>query len=135
MSPHARDRARDKRRDKKSQPVSAQYVKEPTSTRQVLGTVAALVVVVGGLVGCGTAKTVDKGSDAQVSNQTASPPAASAPSVGGCVAPPQVPTDKRTGTLPDKKTAAGKTFIAKVTTNCGVITMELDGTKAPQTVA
>ena len=43
--------------------------------------------------------------------------------------------DKRTGTLPDKKTAAGKTFIATVTTNCGVITMELDGTKAPQTVA
>ena len=55
--------------------------------------------------------------------------------VAGCVAPPKVPTDKRTGTLPDKATAAGKTFIATVTTNCGVITMELDGTKAPQTVA
>jgi peptidyl-prolyl cis-trans isomerase B (cyclophilin B) len=51
------------------------------------------------------------------------------------VPPRQGPTDKRTGTLPDKSTAAGKTFIATVTTNCGVITMELDGTKAPQTVA
>ena len=37
--------------------------------------------------------------------------------------------------MPNKLTAAGKTFIATVTTNCGVITMELYGTKAPQTVA
>jgi len=38
-------------------------------------------------------------------------------------------------TLPDKATAAGKTFTATVTTSLGVVTMELDGTKAPQTVA
>jgi peptidyl-prolyl cis-trans isomerase B (cyclophilin B) len=37
--------------------------------------------------------------------------------------------------LPDKQTAAGKIFTATVTTNCGDITMELDGTKAPETVA
>ena len=36
---------------------------------------------------------------------------------------------------PDKATAAGKTFTAVVTTNCGDITLELDGAKAPQTVA
>ena len=41
----------------------------------------------------------------------------------------------RTAKLPDKATAAGKTFVATVTTTCGTITMELDGTKAPQTVA
>ena len=38
-------------------------------------------------------------------------------------------------TLPDKKTAQGQVFIAKVETNCGTITLELDGDKAPQTVA
>jgi peptidyl-prolyl cis-trans isomerase B (cyclophilin B) len=37
--------------------------------------------------------------------------------------------------MPDKATAAGKTFIAVVSTNCGDITLKLDGTKAPQTVA
>jgi peptidyl-prolyl cis-trans isomerase B (cyclophilin B) len=69
------------------------------------------------------------------SGQTTLPPTASAVPVAGCVAPPAIPTEKRSGTLTDKKTAAGKTFIATVTTNCGEITMELDGTKAPQTVA
>jgi peptidyl-prolyl cis-trans isomerase B (cyclophilin B) len=65
---------------------------------------------------------------------TSSPPTSAIP-VAGCVPPPEIPTDKRSGTLPDKKTAAGKTFIATINTNCGVITMELDGTRAPQTVA
>ena len=37
--------------------------------------------------------------------------------------------------MPDKATAAGKTFEAVITTNCGDITLELDGAKAPQTVA
>jgi peptidyl-prolyl cis-trans isomerase B (cyclophilin B) len=37
--------------------------------------------------------------------------------------------------VPDKATAAGKTYIATVKTTCGDITFELDGTKAPQTVA
>jgi len=52
-----------------------------------------------------------------------------------CDTPPKAPTDKRARTLPDKSTAAGKTFVATITTNCGVITVELYGAKAPQTVA
>jgi peptidyl-prolyl cis-trans isomerase B (cyclophilin B) len=55
--------------------------------------------------------------------------------VAGCTTPPPVPTSIKTQGLPDKKTAAGKTFTAVVTTNCGDITFELHGTKAPQTVA
>lgn len=125
MPPHARDRARETKRR------SAQAQREAAARRnkQVLGVVAALVVVIGGLVA--VSLVLNTGDKAAVGSQVAS----AAPAVAGCVAPPKVPSDKRTGTLPDKKTAAGKTFIATVTTNCGVITMELDGTKAPQTVA
>ena len=37
--------------------------------------------------------------------------------------------------MPAKAAAAGKTFIATVKTTCGDMTFELDGAKAPQTVA
>ena len=60
---------------------------------------------------------------------------APAVNAAGCQAPP---TSLGTGaqlTLPDKASAEGKTFTAVLTTNCGDITMELDGTKAPQAVA
>jgi peptidyl-prolyl cis-trans isomerase B (cyclophilin B) len=67
--------------------------------------------------------------------QTTPAPTTNPQPVAGCVPPPEIPTDKRTGTLPDKQTAAGKIFIATVATNCGDITMELDGTEAPETVA
>jgi peptidyl-prolyl cis-trans isomerase B (cyclophilin B) len=101
--------------------------------RRVVVIVLVIVVIIAGFVGLSLALTKD--SKTTPSGQATTPAKAYSPAVAGCVAPPKVPTDKRTSTLPDKKTAAGKTFIATVTTNCGVITMELDGTKAPQTVA
>lgn len=124
MSPHARDRAREKRRSKKRQSVLAQRAMESRRNKQVLGIVLGIIVVIGGLVALSLALGTD---DVAVTDAR--------PAVAGCVAPPKVPTDKRVGTLPDKKTAAGKTFVATVRTNCGVIKMELDGTRAPQTVA
>ncbi len=142
MSPIDRDRARDKRRYEKRQSVLAMREVEARRNKQVLGVVMAMLLVIGGLVGLGLAMNKDTGVDtaAPAAGQTSATPSAqaSAPAknvVAGCVTPPKIPTDKRTGTLPDKNTAAGKTFVATVTTNCGVITMELDGTKAPQTVA
>jgi len=142
VSPNDRDRARDKRRYEKRQSVLAEREVEARRNRQVLGVVLAMVVVIGGLVGLSIALNDDAATNVPTpaAGQSAPTPSAqpSAPAknvVAGCVTPPKVPTDKRTATLPDKKTAAGKTFIATVTTNCGVITMELDGTKAPQTVA
>lgn len=54
----------------------------------------------------------------------------------GCTKPPALQkTPKTFKNVPDKAKAAGKTFVATVDTNCGKITMELDGAKAPQTVA
>jgi peptidyl-prolyl cis-trans isomerase B (cyclophilin B) len=126
VSPNARVRARDKRHLKKRETVLARREMESRRNKQALGIVAILAVVIGGLVGLSMFVNKDKAG-------TAAGPAANV--VGGCVAAPKVPTDKRTATLPDAKTAAGKTFIATVTTNCGNLTVELDGTKAPQTVA
>jgi peptidyl-prolyl cis-trans isomerase B (cyclophilin B) len=105
--------------------------------KQVLGIVLVMVVIIGGFVGLTFAlNNRDKTApSAHASAQPTAPRPTLAHPVTGCVAPPAVPTGKRSGTLPDKKTAAGKTFIATVTTNCGVITFELYGTKAPQTVA
>ncbi|MDQ1537781.1 MAG: peptidyl-prolyl cis-trans isomerase [Actinomycetota bacterium] len=123
MSPHARERARQQRRNKKRQSVLAQRALESRRNKQVLVIVLILLVVVGGLVGVSLAVHKDD------------KPAAAAQPVAGCVAPPKVPTDHRTRTLPAKGTAAGKTFVATVSTNCGIISMELDGSKAPQTVA
>jgi peptidyl-prolyl cis-trans isomerase B (cyclophilin B) len=54
----------------------------------------------------------------------------------GCTAPPANQTNpKQQSAVPAKAAAAGKTFVATVKTTCGTITMELDGAKAPQTVA
>ena len=66
---------------------------------------------------------------------TATQPSATTPAVAGCSAPPAPPSAPAKVAKPDKATAAGKTFTAVVTTNCGDITLQLDGAKAPQTVA
>jgi peptidyl-prolyl cis-trans isomerase B (cyclophilin B) len=62
-------------------------------------------------------------------------PTASSAAVEGCEPAPATPTAPKTQGLPDKAKAAGKTFTAVMTTNCGDITLQLDGAKAPQTVA
>lgn len=137
MSPIERDRAREKRRYEKHQTKLDMREVEARRNKQVLGIVLAMLLVIGAFVGGSLALNNDSKTvaSAQPTGQATSAATTPAVSVAGCVTPPKVPTDKRTGTLPDKKTAAGKTFIATVTTSCGVITMELDGAKAPQTVA
>ena len=89
--------------------------------------VLAVLLVVGGFVGISLAM---RGTSAT----PAATPGTAAPLVRGCSTPPAVP-GARTATLPPKATAAGKTYVATVTTSCGDITMELDGARAPQTVA
>jgi peptidyl-prolyl cis-trans isomerase B (cyclophilin B) len=136
VSPHARDRAREKRRNAKRQSVLDQRATESRRNKQVLGIVLAMVVVIGGFVGLTLALNKDDtAGSAKAGAQSSQTPPVLAKPVAGCVPAPKVPTAKRSGTLPDKKTAAGKTFIATVSTNCGDVTMELDGAKAPQTVA
>ncbi len=103
--------------------------------RQAVGVVAAVLVVVAGFVFLASRL----GDDASPAASPTPNPSASATSpavaVPGCETPPAVPTTAKTQALPDKATAAGKQFTAVITTNCGDITVDLDGAKAPQTVA
>lgn len=132
--------ARDKARARKSRAAqdSRQALREIERRRNktVLVVVVLMIALIGTFVG--TTIALNPGDTTKPGAQGAQPStqagSAAAPLVAGCTAAPPVP-GARTGKLPDKATAAGKTFIATVATNCGVITMELDGTKAPQTVA
>jgi len=148
VSPNDRDRPAGESRHQTRQAVRALRALEVRRNKQVLAVIAAMVVIIGGFVGLSLAlnkdtkavtisqagATATAGPSAQVS-APATAAAVPKPLVAGCSVAPKLPADQRTGTLPDKATAAGKTFVATVTTNCGVLTMELDGTKAPQTVA
>jgi peptidyl-prolyl cis-trans isomerase B (cyclophilin B) len=149
VSPHVRDRDRENR-DEKVQSVLAQRGMTAWRTKQILGIVLATTVVIGGFAvlslvlntknktasnGRASARATAASALAHRAPQATGQATSTSQSVARCAAPPQVPTDQRRRTLPDKSTAAGKTFIATVTTSCGVITMELYGTKAPRTVA
>ena len=133
MSPHARDRAREKRRNEKRRSVLAEREMESRRNKQVLGVVLVMVVIIGGFVGLTYA--LNKNDKTATSSQPSGQASPARAAVAGCVAPPAIPNDKRKRALPDKKVAAGKTFVATIMTNCGVIKVELDGKKAPQTVA
>ena len=121
MSPNARDRARAKRRAEKRQATFERRAAERQRNRQVAAVVVAVLIVVGGLVGASYAVKGNTAAPAAAPAATSSPSPSATPSV--------------TRTLPPKSLAAGKTFTATISTNRGPITVELDGTKAPQTVA
>jgi peptidyl-prolyl cis-trans isomerase B (cyclophilin B) len=134
---NARDKARARNSRAAYDSRQALRAQEVRRNKQVLVVVLLMVALVATFVGATFAlKTDDKSVPGSQAAPTApaAPAAPAKPVVAGCRPAPATP-GKRTATLPDKATAAGKTFIATVTTNCGVITMELDGTKAPQTVA
>ncbi len=83
----------------------------------------------------------DTSSASATSTDGASPSVTPTPTptpavLAGCtqVPAPQTTTKKMTS-APDIEAARGKTFLATVTTNCGPITIELLGAKAPATVS
>lgn len=92
----------------------------------VAGAVAA-VVVIGGLVALNTLGSSEPDTpSATTSGLTAA----------GCAQPPApLGTAAKGLTLPDPAPVSGKTYAAALTTNCGEITLTLDGEKAPQAVA
>ena len=127
------ERARARRRQEKLDARAAQREREAARNRQAVAVVAAVLVVVVAFV---VLATKLGGSDSPAASPTpSSTPSTTASSVAGCTRAPERPTTIKTQGLPDKATAAGKTFTAVVTTNCGDITLQLDGAKAPQTVA
>jgi peptidyl-prolyl cis-trans isomerase B (cyclophilin B) len=132
------ERARERRRQQKFEAKIAKKQAQAARNRQVAMIVVAVLVVVGAFVFIAAKLNNTSSPSASGASATsgATPSAtASQASVAGCTSPPPTPTTIKTQSLPDKKTAQGKTFTAVVTTNCGDITLELDGAKAPQTVA
>lgn len=129
------ERARARRRQQKLDARAAQRAKEAARNRQVAIVVAAVLVVVALFV---VLANVLGGSDTEAAGgatPSASASAAPSASVAGCSPAPAAPKEIKPMTLPDRATAAGKTFEATITTNCGDIVLTLDGAKAPQTVA
>ena len=134
------ERAKARRRHQKLEARAAERARIAARNRQVGIVVAAVLVVVLGLVfltsalnNHGTPAVAASGAPTPGSTHSAATSGSGEPE--GCATPPPHPTAIKTSRLPDKRTAAGKHFTAVVTTNCGRITLALDGTKAPQTVA
>ena len=125
MSPNARDRARAKRRYEKRQATLARRRAQARRNKQVAGVVLAVLVVVGGIVLLSA--VMGKGGSTQPAAASASATPAPSPSTTSAPAPSR--------TLPPKSLAAGRMWTATLTTNHGPITVQLDGVKAPQTVA
>ncbi|MEO6411508.1 MAG: peptidylprolyl isomerase [Pedococcus sp.] len=126
------ERAAARRRAVKVDAKRAQKEREAQRNRQVAVVVVAVLAVVAGFVFLAAKLNNDTTPAAA---PTATTPSATTPAVAGCSAPPAPPSAPAKVAKPDKATAAGKTFTAVVTTNCGDITLQLDGAKAPQTVA
>ncbi|WP_018155905.1 peptidylprolyl isomerase [Demetria terragena] len=94
-------------------------------------TSAALLLALG-MSGCATGEAPSGAADSPASPSSA-PPDKSGPD---CTEPPKTPgAGKSYDKAPSAATAKGKTFTATIKTNCGDIVLELDGKKAPQTVA
>lgn len=105
-----------------------------TRTRPVLLAAAAALTLT--LSACGSSEGTDgtfAGSGGKKSSAAAATAQVGKP--GECTTPPEAPGEEGDLSLPSADSAKGKTFTAKVDTNCGTFTLELDGTKAPQTVA
>ena len=130
------ERARARRRHEEHQKQAKPPVGEHTRDKQVFGVILAVILIVVALI------VVPR----LLPDSTATPSASSttAPAgllegqslAAGCTTPPALqPTPKTFDKAPDKATAAGKLWTATVTTTCGELTFELDGVKAPQTVA
>lgn len=128
------ERARARRRAEKFEAKQAVKEREAARNRQVAVVVAAVLVVVAAFVFLTTQLGDDTKTPAAAPTTPGATTATSA-AVDGCTAPPAPPTEVAKVAKPDKATAAGKTFTAVLTTNCGDITLQLDGAKAPQTVA
>lgn len=128
------ERARARRRQQKLDAREAQRAKEAARNRQVAVVVVAVLAVVAMFVFLAS-KVGGSPAASPAASSAPTTAATAAKTVPGCSPAPAAPKSVTSMKLPDKATAAGKTFQAVITTNCGDITLELDGAKAPQTVA
>ena len=115
----------------------------PRSTATLVVVVAVVLAVVIGFIVLG--RLVSGSDDDDVAGTpptttttTPTTPVQSTPTDGSlsCTTPPALPSDpQQFDTPPDPSLAEAATWRVTLTTNCGPIVMDLDGKKAPQTVA
>jgi peptidyl-prolyl cis-trans isomerase B (cyclophilin B) len=141
------ERARARRRYEEHQKTEKPPVGDSTRDKQVFGVILAVILVIAAvivvpkLVGSSDSPTPAAGSTTPASTTKPAPTSSGGLAAGqklaaGCTAPPaNQATPKQQKEVPAKATAAGTTFVATVKTTCGDMTFELDGAKAPQTVA
>ena len=117
------ERARARRRYEKRQAALAKRESDRARRMRLAAIILTVVVVlaVAGVLGAKFAGSPE--------------PKTPTTTAAGCELPPAALGTAAQLSLPDPKTAEGKTFVATVTTNCGDIELTLDGTKAPQAVA
>lgn len=139
------ERARARRRHEEVQKTQKPPVGDATRDKQVFGVILAVIVILAAvlIVPQFIPDRTDANPAAQPSNAATTPTdsatgglAAGQKLAAGCTEPPALQAEPKSFTeVPDKATAAGKTWVATLDTTCGDITLELDGAKAPQTVA
>ncbi len=141
------ERARARRRHEEQQKTAKPPVSDSRRDKQVFGVILAViliiaaVIVVPKLVGSSDGVTPAAGSTTPASAPASTPTSSGGLAEGqklaaGCTAPPALQsTPKQQKDVPPKGAVAGKTYVATVKTTCGDLTFELDGDKAPQTVA
>jgi peptidyl-prolyl cis-trans isomerase B (cyclophilin B) len=139
------ERARARRRHEEQQKTAKPAVGDSTRDKQVFGVILAVILVIAAVIV--VPKLIGSSDTPVAAGATPSGATSSgATSAGGLVAgqklaagcttpPANQSTPKQQSAVPAKAAAAGKTFVATVKTTCGDLTLELDGTKAPQTVA
>lgn len=102
-----------------------------TRTRPVLGALCAATAAAALLTACGSSNP-----NPEFGQSAASAGGTEALSGITCTKAPSTPTSAPSDLkLPSKAAVEGRTYLARIQTNCGAISIELDGTKAPQTVA
>ena len=139
------DRARERRRWEKREKKLAERRAQSVRDRQaVLAVVGVLVVVIGFVWLANFLTNRTDSAAAPDPSATASPtgdattsatPSVTPTVLAGCTQPPAAPGAKTVSGQPDLASAQGKTFVATVKTTCGDITIELNGTAAPQAVS
>jgi peptidyl-prolyl cis-trans isomerase B (cyclophilin B) len=126
-----RDRAR-RRAARREKAVATRQAERRRTGQAVAAALAVLAVVAGVVVLANSLGSEPAEQSTPEAVVTTSPPV-SLPD--NCTPAPAAPGTEAQLELPPPDEAAGRTFEAVVTTNCGDIVIELDGTRAPQTVA
>lgn len=136
------ERARARRRHEERQQNAKAPVNENARDKQMFGVILAVILVIAAVIVVPKLIPTSKeptpsGSAAGGSTGSATPGLQVGQKLAsGCTQPPALQAKPKTfAKAPDKSTVAGKMWTADVTTNCGKLTFELDGVKAPQTVA